>query len=122
MNAIALVIPQFPANVRSDTYAVDYGRICGAEWMQRSAAWYAPESTTTPKETEMTKDLFADVADRVTGEEHGLDDADAVTVVLIAAWVQKTPALNTIAKVGLTAIAELSKTDPDLARSLAAEL
>jgi hypothetical protein len=32
------------------------------------------------------------------------------------------PALNTIARVGLTAIAELSKTDPDLARSLAEEL
>lgn len=31
---------EFPASVRSDTYAIDYGRILGADWMNRSANWY----------------------------------------------------------------------------------
>jgi hypothetical protein len=58
----------------------------------------------------------------VTGDQYGFDEADAITVVQIVGWVQTQPALNTIAKVGLTAIAELSKTDPVLARSLARQL
>jgi len=62
------------------------------------------------------------VAERVTGDENGFDGADPVTVALIMGWVQTMPVLNAMAKVGLTAIAELSKTDPGLARSLAGEL
>jgi len=33
------VIPEFPPSVRSDTYAINYGRMLGAEWMARSAGW-----------------------------------------------------------------------------------
>jgi hypothetical protein len=76
--------------------------------------------------SESGKNRFGDramaIAERVTGDEHGFDEADAATVAVIMGWVQTMPALNTMAKVGLTAIAELSKTDPALARSLAGEL
>lgn len=39
MLAVAIQIPEFPANVRSDTYQIDYGRTLGVEWMERSAGW-----------------------------------------------------------------------------------
>ena len=146
MIAIAIQIPQFPANVRSDTYAVGYGRALGAEWMRRSSerntpsvdvddrmvvmtccnTRYATVAETlnhfcqTGKETNMG--FYEEIAERVTGAAEGLDGADGVTVELIASYVRNRPALNTMDRVGLTALAELSKTDPDLARSLVAEL
>ena len=66
--------------------------------------------------------FYEEIAERVTGAAEGLDGADGVTVELIASYVRNRPALNTMDRVGLTALAELSKTDPDLARSLVAEL
>lgn len=41
-NPTTTPIPAFPAADTSDTYAVDYGRTLGADWMARSAGWYAP--------------------------------------------------------------------------------
>lgn len=64
----------------------------------------------------------ADVARRVTGAEEGLDRADAVTAALIMAYVLSRPALGQMDQIGLTALAELSIHDPELARSLAAQL
>lgn len=63
MLAIAIQIPEFPANVRSDTYAVDYGRILGAAWMERSAGWETPSvtfETITWAERAATKDAEDD--------------------------------------------------------------
>jgi len=49
MLAIALVVPNFPDHVRSDTYSIDYGRICGL-------------TATTPTTTDL---LLADAADKL---------------------------------------------------------
>lgn len=67
-------------------------------------------------------EVAAEVARKVTGSEEGLDLADAVTGALIVAYVLQRPALGQMDKLGLTALAELSRHDPQLARSLAAQL
>jgi hypothetical protein len=60
--------------------------------------------------------------DRLFGAPEALDTADAVTVGLILEYIRLQPSVNRRDVLALTAIAELSTTDPDLARSLMDEL
>jgi len=80
---IALVIPEFPANVRSDTYAIDYGRILGAEWMARSAGWNQPEAyvvlDTDPRRVEMIKLTVTTKSGAKTVDVS--DDADVKAII-----------------------------------------
>lgn len=62
------------------------------------------------------------VADRVFGEAEALDSVDAILVLQILSFVNSRPALGTADTVALNAIAALSEHNPDLARSLMAEL
>lgn len=57
MLAVAIQIPQFPANVRSDTYQIDYGRINGPEWMAESTSWYAPKDIPMGRAPQAQSDL-----------------------------------------------------------------
>lgn len=62
------------------------------------------------------------VADRVFGEAGALDSVDAILAQQILSFVNSRPALGNADTIALNAIAALSEHDPDLARSLMAEL
>jgi len=126
MNAVALVIPEFPANVRSDTYAVDYGRMLGSEWMARSTEWNAPIGGEEPAMDENKVAEFkaevARIADQNLGHHEAVDGVDLMLVMQIVAYVKSRPAMGRADKVAMSAIACLSEHDPDLARSLMTQL
>lgn len=70
----------------------------------------------------MNQAQIAEISDRVFGSATALDEAEAVTVGLILSYVRSRPAVSKTDVVAMTAIAALSETDPDLARSLMTEL
>lgn len=80
MNAVAAIAP-FPANIVSSTYAVDYGRILGAEWMERSTGWHAPEVIVAIEIHSGDED---DIAVRVA-----ITDQDESAIDRAWAWAEK---------------------------------
>ena len=67
-------------------------------------------------------DEIREIADRVLGHHEALNEVDSILVELIVGYVKSRPALGLADKIALSAIAALSEHDPDLARSLMAQL
>lgn len=70
----------------------------------------------------MERDEVRAIADRVLGHHEALDGVDAILVDLIVEYVHSRPALSRADAIALSAVAALSEHDPDLARSLMAQL
>lgn len=76
-------------------------------------------------QNEATSDLAREiqaVADQVLGHHEALEDVDVVLVAMILKYVRSRPALGLADKIALSAVAALGEHDPDLARSLMAQL